>query len=67
MQIVTAEHRRTGILEFCSQPMPAHQTEKLVDFLRRCTKLRIAVEAVGPPAAPDTSTSRASVGGQHAG
>jgi hypothetical protein len=47
--------------------MPAHQAEELADFLRRCTKLRIALEAVGPSAAPDTSTSRASVGGQHAG
>jgi hypothetical protein len=46
--------------------MPAHQAEQLADFLRRCTKLRIALEAVGPPAAPDASTSRASVGGQHA-
>jgi hypothetical protein len=46
MHIVTAENRRTGTLEFCSQPMPAHQAEQLADFLRRCTKLKIAVEVV---------------------
>jgi hypothetical protein len=58
MLIATAEHRRRGILEFCSQPMPAHQAEQLADFLRRCTKLRIAVE-VAVQAISDASGNRA--------